>query len=387
MKNIAIAILLVASFGLSCSSISTINIFGKKTPHEAYEDKLEDSDLGKTIMGRQWLAASQTALEDPQEIQIPYKQRGNFQTDKPRALGLKFISKRGEKITFQIAKNPGTDLGIYADLFCHEGSEFSHLFSADTNTSQFSFDIEEPGSYILRLQPGLFQPGEYSLAVSVGPSLVFPVSGNKAKIESFWGDGRDRGKRSHEGIDIFAAKRTPVVAASDGIITGVKDGGIGGKTVWMRTTNKNIHLYYAHLDKQLVYEGQVVKKGETLGLVGNTGNAKYTASHLHFGIYTSSGPVDPLPFVNQAIKNTPEVPRKSLTNYLRLTKTKKLSDGIVIKANTLLVPLAVCAKDYITELPNGKLLRISFNSVESVSQTVGLNKSMAEIQYSKGKKS
>jgi murein DD-endopeptidase MepM/ murein hydrolase activator NlpD len=64
--------------------------------------------------------------------------------------------------------------------------------------------------------------GEYTLSVSVGPSLGFPVSGNKASIGSFWGDNRDGGKRSHEGVDIFAAKLTPAIAAADGVVTGVR---------------------------------------------------------------------------------------------------------------------------------------------------------------------
>ena len=152
------------------------------------------------------------------------------------------------------------------------------------------------------MQPPLYDEGEYSHAISIAPSLQFPVSGNKAKAGSFWGDGRDGGKRSHEGIDIFAPKHTPAVAAADGYITGVKEGGIGGKTVWLRPTGKNYTLYYALLDKQTVSEGQVVKKGDVVGLVGNTGNAKHTPSHLHFGIYTWNGPIDPFPFVNPAIK-------------------------------------------------------------------------------------
>src|SRR5205085_7428384 len=107
------------------------------------------------------------------------------------------------------------------DLFMQD-DKTSHLYSADTSTNQFTFDVDKTGTYILRLQPQLYNYGEYALSVAVGPSLGFPVSGKKANIGSFWGDNRDGGKRLHEGIDIFAPKLTPAVAAENGSVTGVK---------------------------------------------------------------------------------------------------------------------------------------------------------------------
>jgi murein DD-endopeptidase MepM/ murein hydrolase activator NlpD len=132
--------------------------------------------------------------------------------------------------------------------------------------------------------------------------LVFPVSGKKSSIGSFWGAARDGGKRKHEGIDIFAKKGTPVVAVTDGIVSAVTNGGIGGKTVWLRSFDYSWTAYYAHLDQQKVKRGQFVKKGEVLGTVGNTGNARTTPAHLHFGIYTWNGAVNPLPYVKQSPK-------------------------------------------------------------------------------------
>src|SRR5215217_2252564 len=98
-------------------------------------------------------------------------------------------------------------------------------------------------------------------------ALVFPVSGKRSNVGGLWGEYRE-GNRKHKGIDIFARKGTPVVAVSDGIVTSVDH-------PWT--------AYYAHLDKQKVYAGQTVKKGQVIGTVGNTGNARYTPSHLHFG--------------------------------------------------------------------------------------------------------
>ena len=67
------------------------------------------------------------------------------------------------------------------------------------------------------------------------------------------------------------------------------------------STRTGQHLYYAHLDRQLVQPGQHVRPGDTLGLVGNTGNARTTVPHLHFGIYQSGrGAVDPWPYLHRA---------------------------------------------------------------------------------------
>ncbi len=134
--------------------------------------------------------------------------------------------------------------------------------------------------------------------------LVFPVAGNSSNVGSFWGAVREGGKRKHEGIDIFAKKGTPVVAIADGKITQVTTMPKGGKVVWLRCDDRAWDVYYAHLDKQLVRVGQSVKKGQALGTVGNTGNARTTPAHLHFGIYTHKGAVDPYPYVKNLQKIT-----------------------------------------------------------------------------------
>lgn len=358
IKKIVFFLLPAALIGFSCNS-SINKIFGKRTPHEVYADKIEDSPEGS-----QWLAVSKNVLMTPQTIQLPYRQVGHFPNDKPRALGLQFTARRGERINFDLAKKTATGFVIYADLYKQDGANADHLLAADTASARFGFDAEETGNYILRLQPELYSTGEYSLSVSVAPSLGFPVAGSKAKTGSFWGDLRDAGKRSHEGIDIFAPKLTPAIAAADGYITRVSEGGIGGKTIWVRTTDKDIHLYYAHLDKQLVQQGQSVKKGDTLGLVGNTGNAKYTPPHLHFGIYTSRGAVDPFPFVNKTVKTAPAFAAKNLTGYLKFNKSAKTS--AVVNDTALLVPLAITTAGYIAELPDGSIIQTPFTSVKTV---------------------
>lgn len=376
MKQLIIPALLAAIFFTACSSAST-NIFGKQTPLEKYEEKLEDSGLEKTPEGRQWLAASGRALQHPAEIDLPYRHTGNFSSANPQAIGLAFSGKRGQRLTFNLDKNDTANFVLYVELYRQDMNGGPILLqSPDTNISEFSYDIPEAGNYVLKIQPQLFRVGKYDLSISTGPSLAFPVGDKKAYIGSVWGDDRDGGKRSHEGIDIFAPKRTPAVAAADGRIVSVREGGIGGKTVWLRPDGQNYTLYYAHLDVQLVIEGQAVKKGDVVGLVGNTGNASTTPPHLHFGIYGYGGAVDPFPFVNRQVKSAAAIATKKIPEQLRLSKDLK-GAGFTAKKNTLLMPLAVTSKGYIAELPDGRLLQTAFGLVQSAEQP--LKKSKAAL--------
>ena len=348
-------------FSLSCNS--SVKLWGKKTAHESYADKIEN-----TTEGKQWIAVSKNTLEKPYSVKLPYNQLGYFPVGQPRALTLEFEAKQGEKIIINLKKRNETDTAPYADLFIREGTDIDHVESADTALTELSFDAEQTATYLLRLQPELNITTLYDLSISIAPSLSFPVAGHKAKTGSFWGDDRDGGNRKHEGIDIFAPQFTPAIAAADGYVTGVQEGGIGGKTVWMKVAGKNIHLYYAHLDKQLVEDGQRVKLGDTLGLVGNTGNAKYTPSHLHFGIYTYKGPIDPWPFVNKTVKTASPAAKKELGINLKWKKieTKKTTS----LKDELLTPLAATADSYIAQLPDGSIISAPFNSVQQVKSNI-----------------
>ncbi len=132
--------------------------------------------------------------------------------------------------------------------------------------------------------------------------LIFPVLGkSRSHIISNFGDPRDNGARIHEGIDISAKRGTPVLSVSKGKVVSVKEAGLGGKQVWVHDKKRDYIYYYAHLDSQLVVEGDDVVEGDELGTVGTTGNAKGTIPHLHFGVYENSwfsrSTVDPLPLM------------------------------------------------------------------------------------------
>lgn len=336
----------------------TSSVF-KKNFHDDYGQKLIKAGLEKTAMGKQWFDAASKALNTPQTVSIPFKESGYFASDKPRARSIRVNGKRGEKLFFQYEKNP-RDFMIYLDLWeIGNAGKPSLLISLDTSKNSFEYEVEKDISLLLRIQPELLKSGDYTLSISTGPSLGFPVQGKTSKIGSFWGDAREGGARSHEGIDIFAPRRTPVVAVADGYINSVTENRLGGKVIFMRPSGKNYSLYYAHLDEQLVSQGQKVNKGDTLGLVGNTGNAINTPPHLHFGIYAPGGAIDPYPFVNQMFRKPTDPVRKFDTTALLRLKNKVEIKAIgaqsakTLKTNTLLYSYASHEDKILIELPDG----------------------------------
>lgn len=125
--------------------------------------------------------------------------------------------------------------------------------------------------------PSIYVSDNASTRIALSPNeRPSPVAGG-GTITSVWGDPRDGGERKHEGVDIAAPFGTPLLAVADGKIR-VSLGGKGGNAVHINNT-----FYYAHLSKFAVVNGQMVKKGDVIGYVGNSGSA--TGPHLHFAIF------------------------------------------------------------------------------------------------------
>lgn len=120
-----------------------------------------------------------------------------------------------------------------------------------------------------------------------------------AALRDTWGAARSGGRR-HQGIDIFAPKGTPVRSTTRGLVFRVGQNRLGGKVVWIFGPGRQMH-YYAHLDRFGEFEpGDLVMPGDIVGYVGNTGNARGTPPHLHYGVYTpSAGAINPFPLLKQ----------------------------------------------------------------------------------------
>jgi peptidoglycan LD-endopeptidase LytH len=126
-----------------------------------------------------------------------------------------------------------------------------------------------------------------------------PVQGPNSFSDT-WGAPRSGG-RYHMGVDIMAARGTPVVAVYDGSIYRFSTSSLGGYTIYYQDNSGNIY-YYAHLDGYAAgaAAGVPMAAGELLGYVGNTGNAAWTAPHLHWEFHPGGGgAVNPTPLATQ----------------------------------------------------------------------------------------
>ncbi|QAY78997.1 M23 family metallopeptidase [Sphingosinicella sp. BN140058] len=146
--------------------------------------------------------------------------------------------------------------------------------------------------------------------LELGPTgLAIPVAGIKAsQLADTYSQSRAGGARVHNAIDIMAPAGTPVVAAAPGTVEKLffSDGG-GGITAYVRSADKAWTFYYAHLQAYApgLHEGQAVKQGDAIGLVGSTGNANPAGPHLHFAInrmaagedWHEGTPINPYPLL------------------------------------------------------------------------------------------
>lgn len=116
--------------------------------------------------------------------------------------------------------------------------------------------------------------------------LAVPVVGiTKQNLRDTFSDRREG--HQHEALDIPARRGTQVVAAGDGRVVKLFRSAAGGLTVYQFDPCEQFAYYYAHLDSyaQGLSEGKMLKRGELIGAVGSTGNAREDAPHLHFAIF------------------------------------------------------------------------------------------------------
>ena len=117
--------------------------------------------------------------------------------------------------------------------------------------------------------------------------LLIPVAGvNPAQLSDTFSRARGAGPL-HDAIDIMAPRGTPVLAVADGKVVKLFDSKPGGLTVYQFDRGAKLAYYYAHLDGYApgVAAGTQLKRGDLVGYVGSTGNARPDAPHLHFAIF------------------------------------------------------------------------------------------------------
>ncbi|EPR67410.1 M23 family metallopeptidase [Cyclobacterium qasimii] len=290
---------------LLLGSCHTEKLFKGKNPYENYADALKNTGLEEYKIIQQWMSNGQVNAAGNLKTQnLPHSEMVYFDPAMAEAVFWLYEVEEGSKVSINVNAIGDSSTVYFLDVFRNSISGYSsHVYSKDQQT--IAYTAQENENHLLRIQPELLGGGMVEVSINVSGSIAFPISNMDARqISSFWGDARG-GSRRHEGVDIFAKRGTPVRAVVPGRVNRSSQNRLGGKVVWLNGGSYN--YYYAHLDSQLVSIGQSVKVGDTLGLVGNTGNAITTAPHLHFGIYRKGrGAKNPLPFL-QLSKKTEEI--------------------------------------------------------------------------------
>jgi peptidoglycan LD-endopeptidase LytH len=141
--------------------------------------------------------------------------------------------------------------------------------------------------------------------------LPVPVQGIlPSELADTWGAARSGG-RTHEGIDIFARRGTPVISSTQGLVIFKGLNLLGGRVVEVVGPAGWRH-YYAHLDAwSVVGIGDWVEVGTVLGYVGDSGNAKGTPTHLHYGVYARGEATNPYPLLVPTALRRPPPPARA----------------------------------------------------------------------------
>src|SRR5919199_2997052 len=141
--------------------------------------------------------------------------------------------------------------------------------------------------------------------------LLIPVAGVRpTELRDTFDEARSEG-RVHDAIDIPAPRGTPVLAAADGRVVKLFQSAKGGTTIYqLAAADEHFVFYYAHLASYAdgLTEGHLARRGETIGYVGDTGNAAPGNTHLHFQIYRVADPkhfwtgenINPYPLLRNA---------------------------------------------------------------------------------------
>ena len=382
-----LAVILLGLTAMGCDNLRKVvgDLVDHRPARQRYVDALKNAGLGEAALAVDWITAGDRALREAPLVTSPHEEEGYLEPGEPAAIALRVRVRRGQEVTLEMELPGDSSTTLFLDawsLDTDSANAFDLLEAADSGQRLLRLTPRREGEVILRAQPELLRGGRFRATLRLSPTLAFPVRpGTERDIGSKFGAPRDAGARSHHGIDIFAQRGTPVVAAAPGVVNRVNETPIGGKVVWLRDTFGN-SLYYAHLDSQAVSSGMRVEIGDTLGFVGNTGNARTTPPHLHFGVYRrGEGPVDPYWFVHRPRGDVPRLVADTarLGKWIRpvsdrarlLAGPASASDTISsLGRHTAMRVLSAYGEFYRVRLPDGATGFVSARFTESADRAI-----------------
>ena len=133
------------------------------------------------------------------------------------------------------------------------------------------------------------QTARLSSTPSIAPARGWITSTFGYRTSPFTGS-----REYHKGLDIASRTRTPIVASADGVVVFAGERRALGYAVEIRH-GYGLDTIYGHLEELDVKTGDKVKRGQKIGLMGNTGRS--TGPHLHYQVEVNGSPVDPRNYI------------------------------------------------------------------------------------------
>jgi peptidoglycan LD-endopeptidase LytH len=375
---------------VGCSGAGRLSL--RSSPYDQYVAMLERAGLDKTQLGGQWVAASESALRSAAPIVSPFAESGYFAAGQPTAVAYRLELQQGRRLVIEVGFDAAEPGRLFVDLFRTESTgELRRVASLENDASLIEYVVDRTAAYVLRLQPELLRSGRFTLAERTIAALrTFPVAGLTSRaVQSDFGASRDSGTRSHEGIDIFAPRGTPVIAVTDGVAR-ADTNALGGNVVWLRDgLIGGTRYYYAHLDRWAIEGTTRVREGDVLGYVGNTGNARTTSPHLHFGVY-DDGALDPAPFLQPDETVTRLTVEPTILGTLVRTRTARtplrtgpsvvLPQRGVLEPATIAQRLGVAGSWHRVLMPDGAVGYVPDNAVVSADMPLRRQRATRPLQ-------
>jgi hypothetical protein len=256
-----LAVLLFTFFKSPKEKMQARELEYMKLQYEILNDRLDNMEVLMTDMEQRDNNLYRMMFEaDP----IPSSVRRSGFSDADRYAGLYGYVNSGQVV------NAARKLDVIASQLYHQSVSYDTLFVMVRNKSDMLAHI-----------PGIFPLKETELTY----------------ITSFFGYRPDpiyKISKFHGGIDFSAAKGTEAYATGDGVVSDVERNEWGYGNMVTIDHGYGYKTRYAHLQKSLVRKGQKVKRGQRIGLIGDTG--KTTGVHLHYEVLKNDVPVDPINF-------------------------------------------------------------------------------------------